>query len=80
MRILDAVSFADKIIFGKLNYNVKTTQFKDNEKFYEICSDTVVQFCKDRKIDYHIKYGTKAKDDKTTEHILMGPSAPLVLA
>lgn len=58
-RILEAISFSDKIVFGKLNYNVKTTEFEDNKKFYNQCAEKVVDFCDKNKIKYHIKYGTQ---------------------
>jgi DNA repair photolyase len=70
LEILEEASFADKIIFGKLNYNVKTNDFNGGAAFYENCAQIVSQFCKERRIEFHIKYGTKIKDDKTTEHIL----------
>lgn len=35
LEILDKISFVDKIIFGKLNYNVRISQFKDNKEFYQ---------------------------------------------
>lgn len=69
LEILREVSFADKIIFGKLNYNMKSTEFKDNKDFYQGCAETVVNFCKKNDIEYHVKYGTKKKDDKSTEKI-----------
>lgn len=68
--LLNEVSFVDKIIFGKLNYNVKTSDFNGNADFYESCARMVIHFCKEKNIAYHIKYGTQLKDDKTTEHIL----------
>lgn len=68
--VLNTVSFADKLIFGRLNYNVQTTEFEGNSNFYEKCAGEVEQFCKRNGIKYHIKYGTKAKDDRTTEQIL----------
>lgn len=67
--ILDQLSFVDKIIFGKLNYNVKTNQSADSKSFYEHCANTVIEFCKKRNIEYHIKYGTKKKDNKSTGKI-----------
>lgn len=75
IKILNKISFADKIIFGKLNYNVKVTKFQDNKDFYEKCADTVINFCGNHGIDYHIKYGTKKKDDKKTEKIFRGQSS-----
>ncbi len=69
LKVLEKVKFVDKIIFGKLNYNVKVTEFQDNKNFYDQCAKTVVSFCKKNKIDYHIKYGTAQKDNKLTKSI-----------
>lgn len=69
VEILNKISFVDKIIFGKLNYNVKVTEFQDNKDFYDKCADTVINFCEKNKMEYHIKYGTKKKDIKKTEKI-----------
>ena len=33
--ILDRIAFADKIVFGKMNYNSEATKFEDNEGFYK---------------------------------------------
>ncbi|MDD2753744.1 MAG: radical SAM protein [Candidatus Portnoybacteria bacterium] len=67
--VLKKVEFADKIIFGKLNYNVKVTQFQDNKNFYDDCANTVIDFCEQKGIEYHIKYGTAKKDNRVTEKI-----------
>ena len=69
-KILRRVSFADRIIFGKLNYNVRAGQFKDNVEFYENCAKTVINFCKKNGIEYHIKYGTRQKYNRKTENLL----------
>jgi len=65
-RLLKKISFVDKIIFGKLNYNVISSKYKDNEEFYEECADQVISFCKKNRINYHIKVGTKKSFDKQT--------------
>lgn len=57
--ILDAVSFVDKIIFGRLNYNTKASEFKYTKEFYNSQSKVVIRFCKKHKIKYHIKDGTQ---------------------
>ena len=57
--ILDAIGFVDKIIFGRMHYNKKVTEYKDHKQFFNDLSDQVVEFCKNRKMDYHIKTGTK---------------------
>jgi DNA repair photolyase len=69
LKILGEISFVDKIIFGKLNYNIKSSQFKDSKDFYEDCANIVVEFCKSNGIEYHIKYGTQNRDNKKTEKI-----------
>jgi len=69
LKILEEISFVDKIIFGKLNYNVKSSQFSDNKDFYQNSAETVIEFCENRGIEYHIKYGTQKKDNKKTEKI-----------
>lgn len=56
--ILEAVSFVDKIIFGRLHYNRVVSEYKDHKAFYNNCADQVKNFCIDRNIDYHIKKGT----------------------
>lgn len=57
--ILDAVSFVDKIIFGRLNYNVKSSEFKYTKEFYNSHAEFIIKFCKKNKIEYHIKQGTQ---------------------
>lgn len=69
LKILKEISFVDKIIFGKLNYNVESTQFSYNGEFYQECAETVIDFCRDHNIDYHIKYGTQKRDNRKTDKI-----------
>ncbi len=70
-KILNEISFVDKIIFGKLNYNVKSSQFNGNKDFYQDCANTVIDFCRSNKIEYHIKYGTQKKNNKKTENLFI---------
>lgn len=56
--ILEAVSFCDKIIFGRLNYNKKVSEYKEHKKFYNDCAQAVIDYCKAHRINYHIKKGT----------------------
>ncbi|KKS40509.1 MAG: Radical SAM domain protein [Candidatus Kuenenbacteria bacterium GW2011_GWA2_42_15] len=71
-KILERIKFVDKIIFGKLNYNVKTSEFEDNKNFYQECAELVIDFCEKNNIERHIKYGTQKKDNKKTERIFRG--------
>ncbi len=59
MEILEAVSFVDKIVFGRLNYNVKSSEFKYSKEFYNSLALSVINFCKKNRINYHIKQGTQ---------------------
>jgi len=70
-KVLAKINFVDKIIFGKLNYNVKVTEFQDNKDFYDDCAKIVINFCEKNNIGYHIKYGTQKKDNKKTEKIFV---------
>lgn len=56
--ILQAVSFTDKIIFGRLHYNKKVSEYKDFKQFFNETAQTVIDFCTNNHIDYHIKTGT----------------------
>jgi DNA repair photolyase len=59
--ILERVSFVDKIIFGRTNYNKEITGYKEHKKFYNEQAQKVIDFCKENHIDYHIKEGTITK-------------------
>lgn len=56
--ILEAIGFCDKIIFGRLNYNKKVSEFKGYKKFFNACAQNVIAYCKRTGKDYHIKDGT----------------------
>lgn len=56
--ILEAISFTDKIIFGRLHYNKIVSEYKDHKAFYNNCAHQVEDFCIQRGIAYHIKNGT----------------------
>jgi DNA repair photolyase len=58
LKILKAVSFADKIVFGRLNYSTKSSSFKYHRQFYKSCAQLVVKFCRRSNIRNHIKKGT----------------------
>jgi DNA repair photolyase len=56
--ILKAVSFTNKIIFGRTNYNKEITSFTQHKAFYNRQAAAVINFCNERQIAYHIKTGT----------------------
>ena len=59
--LLSYISFVDKIIFGRWNYNALVSKYKENKEFYDESANIVESFCKDKKIEYHIKFGTVTK-------------------
>ncbi len=80
-KILKKLYFVDKIVFGKLNYNVISNQYKDNELFYENCADQVVDFCEKRRIEHHVKFGTRRLYNQKTEIIFKETNTkPLLVA
>lgn len=63
-KILDSVSFTDRIIFGRTNYSKEVNAFKEHKVFYNQCAKRVIQFCIERGIAYHIKAGTLTELDE----------------
>ena len=60
--VLNAVRFADKIIFGRMHYNKKVSAYKAYKKYYNELSEKVVEYCKKHDIECHIKNGTISKE------------------
>lgn len=56
--LLAAVSFADKIIFGRTNYSKSVTAYTKHKAFYKEQAQVVIAFCEAHGIAYHIKEGT----------------------
>ncbi len=62
--ILEKVSFVDKIIFGRLNYNKKVSEYKGYKEFFNKCSYEVIDYCNKNNIEVYIKNGTITEIDK----------------
>ncbi len=45
MKILNKISFVDRIIFGKTNYNKKISEYRNYKEFYNECAEKVIEFC-----------------------------------
>ncbi|MBU4348078.1 MAG: radical SAM protein [Nanoarchaeota archaeon] len=69
LTILNSISFVDKIVFGKLNYNVIASHYNGNKEFYNSCAKLIKKFCSKKGIQYHIKYGTEREDNIKTVKI-----------
>jgi DNA repair photolyase len=59
--ILDTLDFVDKIIFGRLNYNSKVSNYKSNKEFFNEMATKIISFAKKNKKQYYIKEGTITK-------------------
>ncbi len=56
--LLDAVSFVDRIIFGRTNYNKTANSYEKHRAFYNECAAEVISFCSEHGISCHIKEKT----------------------
>ena len=56
--ILEATAFVDKIIFGRLHYNKKVSEYKNYKMFFNETAHMVIDYCKTHNIAYHIKTKT----------------------
>lgn len=56
--ILDEIFFTDKIIFGRTNYSKEISSYKEHKKFYNEQAQIVIDYCKEKEIEYYIKEKT----------------------
>lgn len=56
--LLDEVSFVDRIIFGRMNYNTEVTAYTLHRQFFNDSAAEVIEFCNKCGINYYIKKGT----------------------
>jgi len=56
--VLEMISFTDTIIFGRTNYSKEINAYSAHRSFYNEQAEKVIAFCKERKIQFHIKNGT----------------------
>lgn len=59
--ILNAISFVDRIIFGRMHYNKNVTAYKGYQAYYDELVQQVISFCEEHHKEYHIKSGTQSK-------------------
>lgn len=56
--ILKSIGFVDKIIFGRLNYNKRVSEYKGYQEFFNGLAKQVIKYCEINGKQYHIKEGT----------------------
>ena len=59
LELLEAVSFADRIVFGQINYRKKNLADNERREFYRDCVEKVKDFCNLHQMDVLIKKGTE---------------------
>lgn len=64
IELLDEISFVDKIIFGRMNYNKRVSGYKEFQAFYNATVETVSEFCKRNSIELHIKKKTVKQENQ----------------
>ncbi len=60
--ILEVISFCDKIIFGRLNYNKKVSEYNGYKNFFNSVAEQVIEYCRINNKKCHIKDGTITSD------------------
>ena len=53
--LLEAISFVDRIIFGRTNYSREISAYQRHKAFYNESAAEVIRFCEKHGIAYHIK-------------------------
>lgn len=53
--LLNNIYFVDKIIFGRTNYSKEVSMYKNHLSFYNSQARIVIDYCKRKKIECHIK-------------------------
>jgi len=67
--LLDEISFVDRIVFGRTNYNREISAYTDQRAFYSQQANYVIEFCKEHNIHFHIKKGTQTQREPYENHI-----------
>ena len=65
--ILDRVSFADRVIFGRANYNKEVSSYPNVKDWYNEQAMQVIDYCQERGVDYYIKRGTLTEGSSKCE-------------
>jgi DNA repair photolyase len=56
--VLDKIWYVQKIVFGRWNYNKNISEYPKQKEFYAECVEQLKDFCRNYKIQLHIKKGT----------------------
>ncbi len=65
--VLESVSFVDRIIFGRTNYNKAVSSYPEVKRWYADRAHEVLGWCDRHGIECYIKHGTLPEDERMTE-------------
>lgn len=65
--ILEAISFADRIIFGRMNYSRHVTEYKEYKGFYNEMARFFIGYCEERGIGWYLKEKTLTEGESTLD-------------
>lgn len=65
--VLESVSFVDRIIFGRTNYNKLVSSYPDVKKWYADRAYEVIDWCARQNIECYIKKGTLPEEGRMPE-------------
>lgn len=67
--VLESVSFVDRIIFGRTNYNKLVSSYPDVKQWYADRAHEVMAWCDERGIECYIKKGTLPEEERASEEV-----------
>ncbi|MGN0059430.1 MAG: hypothetical protein ACI362_02940, partial [Coriobacteriales bacterium] len=68
-KVLESVSFVDRIIFGRTNYNKIVSSYPNVKEWYAERAHEVMSWCEERGIECYIKKGTLPEEEQVLEKI-----------
>ncbi len=67
--VLESVSFVDRIIFGRTNYNKAVSEYPNVKQWYADRAHEVMAWCSQHGIDCYIKKGTLPDEERVLEKV-----------
>lgn len=68
-KVLESVSFVDRIIFGRTNYNKFVSSYPNVKEWYAERAHEVMSWCEERGIECYIKKGTLPEEEQVLEKV-----------
>lgn len=69
IEVLESVSFVDRIIFGRTNYNKDVSEYRNVKQWYADKAHEVMSWCGQHEIACYIKKGTLPEEERVLEKV-----------